>query len=524
MIIKNNNPVLPHLISSKNKARLSVIAIATVLTGCASKIQELPDSPQIALPKAYEVVTAEPGQDFTKEQEAPAKPVANGWVTEFGDAELTSHVQTALLNNPDLWASASQLKNAIEQVTVTGSSLWPSLRLDGTASNSESSAAAASGGAVQGDGGTETQEIRSIGATLNVSWELDIWRKLSNRKKASALSAQAQAELFKAAELSLVANVSRAWFNLIANKLQLDLAQRRLESFERTAKLIEENYERGLRSALDVYLSRTDVQVQQSSLADSKFNYLRSLRAFKTLLGEYPSTSLAFNAKLPEVENTVGTGLPAELLTRRPDVKASQLRYEASIATAKAARKDRYPSLSFSGSIGESRDTFNSIFDSDNMIERAILSLTTPVFAAGALKSREDQAFNDAEAAYASLVKTSLTAFEEVENTLSRETLLKQQYEATKEAVRLAEGGLNLALDRYQSGIENYNTVLQSQRSLFNSMSHEINIKNALLQNRIGLHLALGGNFSATAEQSTNDNLPSPVYQPTLKDLPDEKP
>ena len=500
--------------STSSALKLSAISLAMILAGCSTHIDKLPDSPQVELPTTYEpaptIDKAANTADDSKNKAISQEPVKNGWVEAFGDPDLTAHVQKALQNNPDLWNSASQLRNAIEQVTITGASLWPSLQLVGTGSNSESSAAAASGGAVQGEGGNNTTEIRSIGGTLNVSWELDVWRKLSQRKKAAALGAKAQTELYKAAELSLVANVSRAWFNVITNKLQLDLAQRRLDSFERTANLIEENYERGLRSALDVYLSRTDVQVQRASLADSKFSYLSSLRAFKTLLGEYPDTSLAFNAKLPEITDNVTAGLPANLLTRRPDVKASQLRYQASIANAKAARRDRFPSLNFTGTIGESRDTFNSVFDSDNMIERFLLNLTTPVFAAGSLKSREDQAYNDAEAAYAGLVRTSLTAFEEVENTLSREALLKQQYEATKEAVKLAEGGLNLALDRYQSGIENYNTVLQSQRSLFNSMSNEINIRNALLQNRIGIHLALGGSFT-NAERNLKEALPSPM-------------
>ena len=504
-----------------SRTALSTVAIAVILSGCSSRIKNLPETPQVTMPERFEqVTTSEPTKSITVEKE-DTTPVSNAWIAEFGDEELTKHVQTALLNNPDLWSSASTLRNAIEQVTVTGSALWPSLRLDGNGSNSESSAAAASGGAVQGDG-DQTQEIRSIGGTLNVSWELDVWRKLSQRKRASALNAKAQAEIYKAAELRLVANVSRAWFNVITNKLQLDLAQRRLDSFERTSNLIEENYERGLRSALDVYLSRTDVQVQKSSLADSKFSYFQSLRAFKTLLGEYPSTSLAFNAQLPDLVGKVSAGLPAELLTRRPDVKASQLQYEASISNAKAARRDRLPSLNFTGSIGESRDTFNSVFDSDNMIERVLLSLTAPIFASGALKSQEDQAYNEAEAAYANLVRTSLTAFEEVENTLSREELLKEQYKATKEAVKLAEGGLNLALDRYQSGIENYNTVLQSQRSLFNSMSNEINIRNALLQNRIGIHLALGGDFSEASSSSDKRELAKPNFNATEKQTSDE--
>ncbi len=502
--------------------KLTALSTALILAGCSTRVQQLPEAPQINLPESYEqsVDAIIQEDDNTLTEPVKTKSVQNGWVNSFGDEDLTRHVRKALNNNPDLWSSASQLRNAIEQVTITGSQLWPSLNINSRLSDQETGSASASGGAIQGGG---TTEIRSIGSTLDISWEADIWRKLSERKKAAALGAQAQAELFKAAELSLVANVSRAWFNVITNKLQMDLARRRLESFERTASLIEENYERGLRSALDVYRSRTDVQVQRSSLADAKFNYLSSLRAFKVLLGEYPETSLAFNAKLPELSESVGTGLPAELLIRRPDVKASQLRYEASIANAKAAHRDRFPALTFTGTLGETRERINGVFNGDNMIERFVLNLTTPVFAAGSLKSREDQAYNDAENAYAGLVKTALTAFEEVENTLSRETLLKQQYAATQEAVKLAEGGLNLALDRYQSGIENYNTVLDSQRSLFNSMSNEINIRNALLQNRIGIHLALGGSFTDTEREPVKDlnSLPSPMKTDDGEPKPD---
>lgn len=511
---RSKNAVFAALHTRKN---LFFLGLALVLSGCSSRIKDLPDSPQIELPSAYE--TTDPALEKKQNKNSDTdvdlqKAITTGWIYTFNDDQLNINVEKALSSNPDLWNSASQLRNAIEQVTINGANLWPSLTLQADGSDSESTNAFPSD---SGEFITQNQKVRSIGSTINISWELDIWRKLSERKKAAVLSAKAQSEIYKAAELSLVANVSRAWFNVIANKLQLDLAHKRLESFEGTAKLIEENYERGLRSALDVYLSRTDVQVQLSSLADSKFAYLSSLRAFKTLLGEYPDTSLAFNAKLPELSMDVGTGLPAELLTRRPDVKASQLRYQASIANAKAARKDRFPALSFSGTIGESRDTINSVFDNENMIERFVLNLTTPVFAAGALKSQENQAYNNAEAAYADLIKTSLTAFEEVENTLSRETLLKQQFVATKEAVKLAEGGLNLALDRYNSGIEDYNTVLQSQRSLFNSMSNEINIRNALLQNRIGIHLALGGSFADTAKDVSLDTLPSPVKSVSTK-------
>lgn len=486
-----------------------LIALLLVVSACTTKLDKLPQESEIKVPEQWQTTNEpelqpaetpkEPIETELEPETEPEKAVQNGWLNSFSDSQLLEHVDTALNNNPDLWVSATALKSAIEQVTVTGSQLWPNLSADLDSTRVDTK-----------DDGITT-EIRTVSGTVNISWEADIWGKLSQRKRAVAYSAQAQGELYNAAELSLVANVSRAWFNLITNKLQLDLAQQRLESFQNTAKLIEENYERGLRSALDVYLSRTDVQRNISALSDEKFNYISSLRAFKTLLGEYPDIAMEFEANLPTLSETVPAGLPAELLTRRPDVKASQLTYKASIASAKAANRDRYPSITFAGSIGDSRDKFNKLFENDNMVLTLVSGITQPLFQAGALRSLEEQAYLDAESAYASLVKTTLSAFEEVENSISREALLLEQQIAIEEAVKLAQGGLNLALDRYQSGIENYTTVLESQRSLFSSKGDEINIRNALVQNRIGIHLALGGDFATESSRQEIQDLPSPV-------------
>jgi len=505
-----NNPDKRTAKIALRMTKLTGLLVLLLLSGCLSRLGHLPKDAKVDVPHTWEKPELPTLEPEIKETVVPPEPepesVKNGWLNSFDDTELNKHVQVALENNPDLWSSAAQLKSAIEQVTITGSSLWPNLRAVGNSSSNENT---------QFDSNSEssgvTTEIRTVSGTLDIAWEADIWGKLTQRKRAAAYSAKAQAELFKAAELSLVANVSRAWYNLVTNKLQLDLAHQRLDSFKRTAELIEENYQRGLRSALDVYLSRTDVQTQLSSLSDSQFNYIRSLRAFKTLLGSYPDTNLEFSSTLPELDNSVSTGLPAQLLTRRPDIKASQLQYKAQIATVKAANRDRYPSITFNGSLGDSRTTFNQMFENDSAIRSLLASVTQPIFQSGALKSREEQAFYQAESAYASLVKTTLTAFEEVENSLSQESLLFEQHRAIKKAVKLAQGGLDLALDRYQSGIENYTTVLQSQRSLFDSRRNELNIRNALLQNRIGLHLALGGSFSDIENRNPIDTLPSPV-------------
>ncbi|MFT5608960.1 MAG: multidrug efflux system outer membrane protein [Parvicella sp.] len=503
---------------SNRPGRWAIPALILLASGCATQIKELPNKVEVALPETWQV-QIEHLDDKTPAATTEPEIVAvqGGWLNTFNDQYLNKYVQEAINNNPDLLSSAAQLKSAIEQVRISGASLWPSIRTGLSGNRTEVTGAAGGVSVINGVGvggdpnatGSVTTEVRTVSASLDISWEADIWGKLTQRKKSAAYDALAQGELFKAAELSLVANVSRAWYNLVTNKLQVNLANQRLESFERTANLIDENYKRGLRSALDVYLSRTDVQLQISALAAAQFDYQQSLRTFKNLLGQYPNTDLEIEAKLPELAESVPFGLPAQLLTRRPDIKARQLQYKSSIANAKAANRDRYPTISFSGSIGDSRDKFDSLFENDNMVMTLIAGIAQPVFQAGALKSREQQAVYQAESSYAALVKTTLDAFQDVEDSLSRENTLQNQHHAIKEAVKFAQGGLDLALDRYQSGIENYTTVLESQRRLFGSMRDEINLRNALVQNRVGIHLALGGDFSSIEARDPTNNLPS---------------
>ena len=494
-LLSSHLSVIPHL------KRTATIGVLISLSACTTAFNHLPTENQVTVPEKW--------QEATNDTNHLPASVENGWLTSFNDKELNRYVGIALKKNPNLLDSAAQLKQAIDQVRIANASLWPSLQASGRKSRTT----------VEGQGLSQanelntsigvTSETRTVRSTLDVSWELDLWGKLTQRKKSAAYSAKAQAELYKYAELSLVANVSRAWYTLVANKLQLDLAQQRLDSFKNTASLINENYQRGISSALDVYLSRSDVQQQISSRSTARYDYLESVRAFKVMLGEYPNSAIEFDAKLPELSAAVPTGLPAQLLTRRPDIKASQLTYQAEIASAKAAQRDLYPSINFTGAIGDSREDFSDLFVGDNLIQTFITDLTAPIFASGALRAARNQAIYSAESAYADLISTSLNAFEEVENSLARETSLEERKTSVTEAVALAENGLELALDRYKLGIENYNTVLESQRRLFDSKEAEINISNALLQNRISIHLALGGDFSGEENRDPLDSLPS---------------
>ena len=517
----------------KQFSKITVLSTLLTLCACNSNIKNLPKISDIPTPDSWETRIGNNDVPTTES----LGDVESAWLKNFKDPELDKYVAKAVQNNPNLLNVAAQLKSAIKQVNITGSSLWPTVStnvhqnrttVEGQVLSPTSSITDTDGvddgldgvnlDGIGGDADDTTDsdettsfstQIRTARATLNISWEADIWGRLTQRKKSAAYSAKAQGETFKYARLTLVANTGRGWYNLITSKLQLDLAHQRLKSFQETASLIDSNYKAGLSSALDVYSSRSAVQQEKVALANARFNYIQTARAFKRILGEYPNTDIEFKAVLPELGELPPTGLPSQLLTRRPDIKASQLNYEAQIATAKATRRDLYPRLTFSGSIGDNRDTFQELFEGDNLIRTFLSDLTLPIFASGSLRSLHYQALYSAEAAYANLLTTTLTAFEEVENALSQETLLREQKVATQEGVSLSENALEIALDRYKLGIENYTTVLESQRQLFSSKQNELNIRNALLQNRISLHLALGGGFSDEVDPNPLKSLPT---------------
>lgn len=411
----------------------------------------------------------------------------SGWLLTLNDDRLEQFVQTALNNNPDLRASAASLQASIQNAKATGANLWPQL------------GASLNRNRVQTENPTDTSApptySTSYTGSYNISWEIDIWGKLNASRKAAILDAEAQQANYAAAELALVANVARAWFNLNTLQMRLDIANKRLESQKSTLLVIEDNYKSGLNSALEVYLNRTDLALQKSSIVELEDSLEQATRAFKQLLGEYPSSRMTFESKLPTLVGNVPTGLPSELLQRRPDVLASLRQWQASELNAKAASRARLPSFSLTGSYGASSNELRFL-DQKQLLWNLVNNLTLPLFQGGRLTAQAKQAKFLQDANFENYVSTLLNSFTEVENSLSTEQALLKRFKAIKDAAYYSESGYELALEQYQSGLINYTTLLESQRRWFDAQSNLIDLKNNLLQNRIALYLALGGDFA----------------------------
>ena len=463
--------------AQKSLILLTLIMLASCVMNKNDPQPELP----FAIPKDFESVTE-------------SNLIINGWLYQFEDEYLEKYVRIALQKNFDLHINAQQLNAAIANAKATNALLYPDINIGVQRSRRKNFI-------IDDQGSPIVQYSSEYQSDLNISWEADLWGKLNDTSRAAYLDSQVSQALYLSARLSLAANVAQTWFNLIEATNQLELSQRQLNSLTVALDIVENNYHAGINSAVDVFTAKSDLENQKALVAQSKQIIDELKRNFNILLGKYPSAHLDLSqAKIPQTLEKIPAGLPSELLLRRPDVIAARNNWLSQDYNRKAAKKNRYPSITLTGNLGVSSKNLNDLLDSDT-IWILIAGITQPVFNAGRLKALEDSATAQTRQALAQYANAVLNAFREVENSLAGEKYLLRQYQTTRSAARLAKSAYDMSLEQYQSGLVEYVTVLTSQRQYFSADSKQISLYNDLVQNRINLYLALGGDFFSSTEQ-----------------------
>jgi NodT family efflux transporter outer membrane factor (OMF) lipoprotein len=232
----------------------------------------------------------------------------------------------------------------------------------------------------------------------------------------------------------------------------------------------------------------------------------RSTRQLEILLGDYPAGLIQSAKPLPVLPPHPPAGVPSELVSRRPDLIAAERRMLAAGARWNQSKAALYPSISLSGGIGTSTSGFHQIFNGNFFIWNLAGNILQPVFQGGRLKAQvvlRDAQSKEAAAQWASNL---LLAFSEVESALAAERFLAEQQQDLETAAQQATASLNLAEDRYDSGLENFVTVLESQRRSLESESQLLNVRRQRLDIRVDLHLALGGGLEDSETVETKES------------------
>ena len=256
---------------------MAIAALALVLAGCQSIEVDKPQpaDARIQVPSGWSAREA-------------AGPVGTAWLEELADPKLRALVEEAIENNFELQAAAARVEEASAQATLEAASEQPTLNAAAAASRRGSQTNA-----------TRRSTSNAFNAQLDVAWETDLWGRLADASEAARLDARAVVADYRAARLSLAANVAQSWYDALAASLQVELAEDTLENFLSNLEIVEEGFRSGLNSALDVRLERANIAGARARLEARKIDRDRSARVLEILLGRYPRGALELSGDFP---------------------------------------------------------------------------------------------------------------------------------------------------------------------------------------------------------------------------------
>ena len=470
--------------------------LGTISLGACSTLQGVPD------------MVGEAEMVFPVAPEAPTVWAAAGvvqgipesdWLAQFNDETMIALVNEALVANPSLRAQYYAVQAAQAQARAIYGRSLPAV------------SASASAGGVSNyiEALDQRSNETSYGLGLDASWQVDLWGRIRSGIDAAEADVLASEADLASAQLSIVAQTAIAWIDLNTALALERVAVETYEARQRTLDLTERRFARGLSTALGVRTARTSLASAEASIAARRQASANAVRRLEILVGRYPAAALEAPARIPELDPIHVAGNPAMLLSRRPDIAASEARLTAAGLRAEQARLAMLPGLTLSGSVSNSEDDISDIFDPSRFAARLIASLAAPIFNGGALKADADAARSRALAAVETYASATLAAWREVEDAITADQLLAKQEEAQSVALEEARLAEDLATRQYTNGLVSIFDLINSQTARLNAESNLISASASRAINRIQFHLALGGGLPVAAPApSSSQNRP----------------
>ncbi len=468
-------------------------------------------------------------------QGVPESKIDVAWWESFGSPELTKLIAQDRTQSFDIRAASARVRQADAQARIAGAPLLPEVGLTLDASRNRSGGgrngtvilpgtttggAGTTTGTTTGTTGTTTTTAsssriyNSFTGRLNASYEIDFWgRNASNARSARALVEASRYDR-ETVTLTTTASVANTYFALVALRERSALARQNLEAAEQLLKAIRLRAENGLANALDLAQQENLVATQRVLLPNLELQFAQNRDALAVLLGvppqklELSTEAAALDAiALPEIT----PGLPAQLLTRRPDVANAEAQLQSANADINAARAAFFPGISLTASRGYASTALNTLLEPESVLWSLAAGATQTIFDNGGLFGQ----FDFQKARYEELLenyrKTAVSSFADVEDALAATRLLGEQEEGQKEALRTADLAFGYAQRQFKEGVVDITIVLNTQRALFTARDAYAQARMARLQAAVGLYRALGGGWNAEASSAPKNSTKNPA-------------
>ena len=414
---------------------------------------------------------------------ADSGEVQAGWIDAFEDPILTSLVIEAQANNRNLAIAAANVDRSAALARRAGAAMLPEANLLGLGSQSGSF--------------TDSTTADSFTLAALVSWEVDLWGRLRSGRRAALASVEAAEADLRSAQQSLAASTARAYFTAIEANHLVGITRDNVGILEETLRIVMVRFDNGAASAQDVALSRSDLSSAREQLVALEGSHRDAIRSLEAILGRYPGADLELHDTLPEAPPPPPAGLPSELLERRPDVVAAERRVAAAFNATAQTRAARLPAINLTGNVIGASESLSDLLDPANAGWSTGFNLLGPIYDGGNIRAAADAATADQNQALDQYGQTAINAFREVETHLDQGAVLGQRIAELEIAMAEAENAFRIVRLRYDEGEEDLLSVLTIQRRLNTARSSLSAVQRLLLEQRINLNLALGGDWNS---------------------------
>ena len=485
------------MISVRSKS--IIITVFIFLLGCANNTSITIEDIDIDIPDRWQTTIP----DY--------EPLTGKWWSMFNDPELEQFIDAILENSPNIKTIINNRKIALQNAKINGSGVFPTLNPSLNSSKSQQNLSGFGFGEFFSNmngsqdsigGGSSDSEVvtfdsESYGLSLNLQWEIDVWGRVLNGRRAAFKEYESLDYELSYLAYSTIVRSTQTYFQAIEASEQLKIAQESYESLVRIRDLVEDRFKRGIKSSLDFRLAETSVSTAKITIEDRK-NQLHSLnRNLEIISGDYPAGILISNHELPDTIPEISAGIPADIITRRPDINALVLRVEAAGLNLSQAKRNLLPGLTLNGSVGTSAKKLEDILNDDNSVWSLSAGVVSPLFNGGKLKSAVKIQESVVENAKQELIQGLLLAFSEIETILYLEESIKVKLDAIRNAVSQSESAYLLSTERYDKGVTTLESVLNSQRQYNEIRSRYLSLKRQRIENRLSLLLAIGGVYES---------------------------
>ncbi|MBV1790646.1 efflux transporter outer membrane subunit [Marinobacterium sp. D7] len=419
-----------------------------------------------------------------------------GWREVFADPALIQAIEQTLEYNKDLRLALLNVERYRAQYRIQRAALLPSISVQGSGSRQR----------VPETANTNGKDSISSSYSANVgltAYELDLFGRVRSLEQQALESYLAREQGLRTAQIALVANVTNAYLNWVADRELLTLSEQTRTIEADNLELVRKRFDLGIASELE--LSQAQAALEDVNVTLSRYRRLSELdRNALTLLVGAPLQSDWQPADKLDVATIAGVepGLPSDLLTRRPDLLAAEHRLRAADADIGAARAAFFPSISLTTNVGSMSRELNDLFAAGSGSWLFMPSLNLPIFSAGRLDAQLETAKVDREIAVTNYQQAVQNAFTEVSNALSERDGYTAQLAAQERAEIAYARYFEIADQRYHNGVDSMLTRLDAQRNLVSAQQASISARLALMQAQVDLYRALGGGWRADSSVS----------------------